>query len=270
MALAQQPTGLLIPLYSYPAHIHQNPTYNRLIVLKRQYPTVPCCVIVNPASGPGEALDENYRKAIDRLLGAGIYVLGYVSTEYGNRDAARVLADFEQWRRLYPHVQGMFLDEMSNAVDPAMVAKYADYTRQAHAAGYWPVFANPGAETPEPYFQAPAADVIVIHEAKEAPTQAKLHGDYFGGYSDYPPHTRGVLLYGRDEWNQADFDLIREYVRWVYVTEGKFEQPTDNPWDGLSRHTEQMSEQLARPSTSFRTRYPERKTCDSLSSTYQQ
>ena len=102
LARATQPTGLLIPLYSYPAHVHQNETFNRLIALKRKYPTVPCCVIVNPASGPGEAVDENYRKAIDRLYGAGCYLAGYVSTEYGDRDAAAVTVDLERWHTLYP------------------------------------------------------------------------------------------------------------------------------------------------------------------------
>ena len=128
-----------------------------------------------------------------------------------------------------------------------MVAKYAGYTHAAHAAGYWPVFANPGTDTPEPYFQAPAADVIIIHEAGEAPTEAKLRGDYFGGYADYPPHTRGVLLYNQSEWRAAEFDRLREYVRWVYVTDGVYRDASDNPWDDISRHTERMLQELSQP-----------------------
>src|SRR5687768_7785359 len=68
---AQQPTGILVPLYLYPEHIHQNATYNKLMDLKRRFERVPIWVIVNPASGPGKQVDANYTKAIDRLAGSG-------------------------------------------------------------------------------------------------------------------------------------------------------------------------------------------------------
>ena len=57
------------------------------------YREVPFWVIVNPASGPGEAVDANYTKAIDRLIGAGCVVLGYVPTDYGR-------APFEQVEKI--------------------------------------------------------------------------------------------------------------------------------------------------------------------------
>lgn len=59
---AQERTGLLVPMYIYPADIHTNFAYNRLIDLKRRYETVPIWVILNPASGPGEKVDANYTK----------------------------------------------------------------------------------------------------------------------------------------------------------------------------------------------------------------
>ena len=80
---------MLVPLYVYPADVHTNPAYNRLMDLKRRYETVPMWVIVNPASGPGERVDANYTKAIDRLRGAGCVVLGYVTTSYGKRTRPR-------------------------------------------------------------------------------------------------------------------------------------------------------------------------------------
>src|SRR5687768_10432883 len=67
LQLSRQPTGLLIPLYVYPADIHTNAAYNKLIALKRAHLRVPVIAIVNPASGPGEGdvVDANYTKAID-------------------------------------------------------------------------------------------------------------------------------------------------------------------------------------------------------------
>ena len=99
MALAQQPTGLLIPLYLYPADIHTNATYNRLIALKLAHPRVPICVILDPADGPGMQPDGNYKQAALRLSGAGCVVLGYVSTRYAKQPLDQVKADIEKYVR---------------------------------------------------------------------------------------------------------------------------------------------------------------------------
>src|SRR5436190_7069951 len=168
---AQERTGLLVPLYVYPADIHTNRVYNRLIDIKRRYATVPFWVIVNPASGPGNAIDANYTKAIDRLQGAGCVVLGYVTTSYGKRPAADVHADIDRWLKMYPRTQGIFFDEMIYE-DTEAAAKYqAALNRYAREAGCWPTVANPGAETPGRYFAADAADVIVVHEGNEWPDE---------------------------------------------------------------------------------------------------
>lgn len=238
-----QPTGLLIPLYIYPADVHTNEAWNRLIDLKLEHPTVPVCAIVNPASGPGERRDANYVKAIDRLQGAGIIVVGYVSTEYARRTKQQVEQDIERWGELYPRVNGLFLDEMTNDVEGAgadHIAHYADLTRFGHDAGYWPVIANPGTATPGPYFDAPAADIIVIHEGDRFPDEQTLKGDYFGGNADYPPFTRGGLVHSLGDWDEAGFMALTKYTRWVYVTDDVYQSPADNPWDSLSGHLELM------------------------------
>jgi hypothetical protein len=247
---AQERTGVLVPLYAYPANVHTNRVYNRLIDLKRRYETVPFWVIVNPASGPGNAVDANYTKAIDRLLGAGCVVLGYVTTSYGKRPAADVQADIDRWLKLYPRTQGIFFDEMIYE-DTDAAAKYqAALNRYARDVGCWPTVANPGAETPGRYFAADAADVIVVHEGKDWPDEARLKGDYFGGYSDYPPFTRAVLVHSQSEFDPQPLQMVRRYARWVYVTEVRYvpnDPQADNPWDMLSKHLDAVCEQLARP-----------------------
>ena len=254
MALVNQPTGLLVPLYQYPANIHRNEAFNRLIDLKKTHATVPVCVIVNPANGPGEeALDPNYVKAIDRMRGAGIVTLGYVSTRLGQQPLDQVLKDISLWKTRSAKINGIFLDEMTNDDVAAHVDYYAKATQVAHKTGFWPVFSNPGAPTPEPYFQRPAADVIVIHENDSFPTEEMLRGDYFGGYADYPPFTRAVLVHSFKTFDRAKFTMTRKYVRWVYVTHDRFDSkadpndPKNNPWDELSLHLETMFEELSRP-----------------------
>jgi hypothetical protein len=245
---AQERTGVLVPLYAYPADVHTNPTYNRLIELKRRFETVPFWVILNPASGPGKAVDANYAKAIDRLNGAGCVVLGYVTTSYAKRPEAEVRADIDRWGKLYPRVRGIFFDEMTYE-DTEAGAKYqASLNRHAHETGWWPTVANPGADTPGRYFEAEAADVIVVHEGDAWPAEQRLKGDYFGGYADHPPFTRGVLVHSQAALDEQALAMVRQYARWVYVTEGVF-KPGDpklaNPWDRLSAHLEATCRALA-------------------------
>ncbi|MSR56945.1 MAG: hypothetical protein EXS05_04655 [Planctomycetaceae bacterium] len=251
-AQSQQPTGLLIPLYSYPAHIHRNAAFNTVIDLKKSYPTVPVCVIVNPANGPGEGeLDANYVKAIDRLYGAGVVTLGYVSTRYAQQPPRQVQHDIAAWKTRYPRVNGIFFDEMANADEASNVNYYVTATRTAHDAGFWPVFANPGAATPEPFFARQAADVFVVHETEAFPTEESLRGDYFGGYADYPPFTRSVLVHSQKNFDRAKFAMISKQTRWVYVTHDQFDakgdsnDPRNNPWDEVSEYLETMFRELS-------------------------
>lgn len=244
---AQERTGLLVPLYVYPADIHTNKVYNRLIDLKRRYETVPMWVILNPASGPGKEIDANYTKAIDRLQGAGCVVLGYVSTSYGKRSAPDVQAEIAAWLKMYPRTQGIFFDEMIYE-DTAAGAKYqAALNTYAHDAGCWPTVGNPGADTPGRYFAAEAADVIVIHEGDNWPDEKRIHGDYFGGYSDYPPFTRAVLVHSLAKFDPKPLAMVRKYARWVYVTDDPYrvnDPQADNPWDTLSKHMEALCVEL--------------------------
>lgn len=249
MALANQPTGLLVPLYLYPANVHTNAAYNRLMELKLSHPRTPVCVIVNPASGPGAKADGNYKYAIRRLRGAGCVVLGYVSTRYAKQPLDEVKADILKWRELYETVDGVFLDEQTSDDEQAHLEYYEQATRFAHERGYWPVFANPGAPQVEPYFQRPTADVIVIHENAHFPEEADLRGDYFGGYADYPPYRRAALVHSMAELDREKLASMIRLTRWIYVTDDRYlpgEKGADNPWDSLSRHTPALFEALER------------------------
>jgi len=257
--LAQQPTGILIPLYSYPANIHRNAAFNAVIDLKLTYPTVPVCVILNPANGPGDPeLDPNYVKAIDRLHGAGVVILGYVSTYFAQEPLDKVTKDIGLWKTRAPRVNGIFLDEMTNDDAANHLDYYIKATAIAHEAGFWPVVSNPGAPTPEPYFKRGAADVIVVHENEEFPTEEAMRGDYFGGYADYPPFTRAVLVHSYKTFDHAKFNMIRKYARWVYVTHDRFDakadpnDPENNPWDEISQHLETMFKELSQPISNAR------------------
>jgi len=241
---SQERTGVLVPMYIYPSDIHKNPVFNRLMEVKLRHETVPMWVILNPASGPGEHVDANYSKAIDRLRGAGCLVLGYVSTSYGKRRESDVRKEIDQWLKMYPGIHGIFFDEMIYE-DTEVASKFqTSLTQYAHDKGCWPVVANPGADTPGRYFASGAADVIIIHEGDSWRKEERLKGDYFGGYSDYPPSTRGVLLYSQPKLDLAALRMVRKYVRWVYITDA-VNRPGGNPWAQLSKHLEDICDVLA-------------------------
>jgi len=248
-ANALQRTGVLVPLYVYPANIHTNAVYNRLIDLKRRHETLPMWVIVNPATGPGMEIDANYTKAIDRLQGAGCMTLGYVGTSYGKRTADEVKRDIDLWLKLYPKTHGVFFDEVKNEDSDSAVNHQLEMSKHARNRGCWPIVANPGTDVPERYFKANAADVFVIHEGNHWPKEERLKGDYFGGYSDYPPWTRGLLLHSQTTFDSKALKTARKYCRWVYITEAPFRAGNPkaaNPWERLSSHLEATCEALAR------------------------
>jgi hypothetical protein len=107
--------------------------------------------------------------------------------------------------------------------------------------------ANPGAPTPERYFADEVADVIVVHEGADYPTEEVLKGDYFGGNADYPPWMRAAIVHSRPTFEPDEFSLIKKYTRWVYVTDDVFrDAKADNPWDRTSAYLEQMFVELER------------------------
>lgn len=228
--------GLLVPLYVYPADVVRNRQWNTLIALKRKYPRVPVCAIVNPASGPGETVDPNYTLGIRRLRSAGIVTLGYISTSYAKIDAGAVRRDIDRWQSMYPLVNGIFFDEMSSQPGNGRIEHYVGLTRDAHERGYWPVFANPGTLIHEEYFAQNAADVFVIHEGAQVPS-----GDVLAKLEQTPCTQLGVLVHGQSSFDEAAARRLAAYARWLYITEDTLKP---NPWDVVSRHCDPLLRML--------------------------
>jgi len=194
-------------------------------------------------SGPGKDRDSNYTTAINRLVGAGCVVLGYVSTSYGKRGEVDVQKDIDQWASLYPRVHGIFFDEMIYEDTPAAAEYQGNLRRYATEKGFWPTVGNPGANTPARYFAAKTADVIVIHEGNAWPKEDRLRA-----YSDHPPFTRALLLHSQEKLDAEALRMARRNVRWVYVTERAFragDPKAANPWDRLSKHFDELCKLLA-------------------------
>jgi hypothetical protein len=153
---ALRPTGVLFPLYIYPGDncvgwdsvisgyveiFDSKSTQVHYIPRITSQSTIQFYIVVNPASGPGapgSQPDANYQACTARLRTTGtaagnVQILGYVSTQYANREQASVLADistFSAWKSDYKP-EGIFFDEVNATTDH--LAQYQNFVSQARS-----------------------------------------------------------------------------------------------------------------------------------------
>jgi hypothetical protein len=145
--------SLLIPLYVHPA---EDPgAWHRLIrAAAHTYG-----VVLNPASGPGNAPDPAFASVASALREAGARLLGYVDTDYGARDPAEVADEVRRHREWYA-ADGCFLDRVTAAPDG--LAACRRLVRSSRRLGAATVVLNPGVH-PAPGY-ARLADLTVTFE----------------------------------------------------------------------------------------------------------
>ncbi|MGA5494972.1 spherulation-specific family 4 protein [Streptomyces cinereoruber] len=145
--------SLLIPLYVHPA---EDPdAWHRLITgAAHTY-----AVVLNPASGPGDAPDPAFVAAARALRSAGARLLGYVDTDYGMRDADAITEEALRHREWYG-VDGCFLDQTTAGRDGLPACRRT--VRSLRREGISPVVINPGVHPAPGYVRL--ADLTVTFE----------------------------------------------------------------------------------------------------------
>ena len=103
-------TEILVPAYFYPSSDPNLSFWDEMTAAASQ---VNITAIMNPNSGPSNAVNADYTAAVGAFRAAGGKVVGYVSTQYGARDESAVLADVNAYKNFYT-IDGIFLDEMHN------------------------------------------------------------------------------------------------------------------------------------------------------------
>ena len=116
-------------------------------------------VILNPASGPGSEPDPVFYLPLAKLHRAGVTVLGYVDTGYGQRPIQQALADFGLFLRWYG-VTGVCFDRVSVSAED--LDRYAALSRIAREMGAGTVLFNHGAHPLAAY--AEHADLLGTFE----------------------------------------------------------------------------------------------------------
>ncbi|MGY0019397.1 spherulation-specific family 4 protein [Streptomyces sp. cg35] len=144
---------LLVPLYVHPA---TDPgAWQALVVAAPQL----YGVVLNVTDGPGRAPDPAFAAASRALREAGVRVLGYVDTAYGEREPGPVTDDVSRHRDWYG-VDGCFLDRV--APGRGDLRRTRRLVRSARDEGASTVVLNPGVHPASGY--AGAADLLVTFE----------------------------------------------------------------------------------------------------------
>jgi len=153
---------LLIPMYIYPSP--KSIEWRKLIDFKKVYPDSNITTIVNPDNGHFTKLDSNYKQIIQKLVDANITVLGYVHTNYGERDIDDVTSDIDAWKQFYGDlgVDGIFFDEA--ATDNKHLEYYTKLSKYTREKGFARVVLNPGTGVDDGYIKAGIANIIVDYE----------------------------------------------------------------------------------------------------------
>ncbi|OXV07814.1 hypothetical protein Egran_04418 [Elaphomyces granulatus] len=162
---------VFLPLYIYPVPGAWDPLDHVI----NQYPSLGFTVVINPDSGPGggPTPDVNYTREITKLsIRRNVRLLGYVPTNYANRDISDVYQDIQTYANwptagLNPTlaVHGIFFDETPQQYDDASMTYLRDLTRAVkRKGGLGPdnfVVHNPGAVPDSRYLETADSTVIL-------------------------------------------------------------------------------------------------------------
>jgi hypothetical protein len=223
--------GSIIPLYSWPTDVNGNvvPDWNTVASEHQRWPAIAVIPIVNNQNGPGPSLDPNWTKGIDVLINGGCKVAGYVYTQYGRRQIAKVEKDISNWKAWYPQITTLFLDQMSNK--KGNESYYSTLTSYAKSHGFDFVIGNPGTATVPSYIGT--VDAMVIYENTGVPTS------FSSWQASYSPNDFATLSYSvsSSSFPSSQVTANKASVAYQYVTD---DGPDGNPWDELSTYLDTL------------------------------
>jgi len=153
---SSEPLKVLVPLYVDPGS-----AWDELITAANS--GVPIIAIINPNSGPDSSgPDSSYVTYMQKLTTAGIEMLGYVHTSYGDRSISDVTTDINTYATKYTGLKGIFIDEAS-----ASASEISYYTQVYNAvtshSGYANVILNPGTQ-PDQGYLAISTNIMIFED----------------------------------------------------------------------------------------------------------
>ena len=225
--LIEASTGIMVALYFDPQFL----LWDSLIDLKNQYPNVNVLAVINPHNGPGDFKDTTYATEVLKLQSAGITVLGYTFTNYGQRDINLIFQDINKYTLWY-NVDGIFFDEVANFGQEEDLKTLDDY---ANAKGASFTMGNPGTDIPPSYIGM--MDNYIIYENKGLPDLNSIEERY----SELDKEHFSVTSYGVMDFDSNYITALSEFVQYIYITNDDM----PNPYDTFSIHLARLGQQQA-------------------------
>ena len=223
--------NIMLPLYIYPNHWDTaNYIWDDIAAANAQVPTV---AIVNPNSGPVSPPNADYVQGMTDLADGSVKMIGYVATDYANRDIDVVKAEIDIYADEYSvWLTGIFFDEGSSSA--ADIDYYTEIYDYVHAiAGFDMVVTNPGTPPDELYLSTPATDVSVTFESFGSNWMAYTPPSYVWSYQ---PERFAMLAHTTASSADMETYLDRAGFRnsqYVYITDQAF---ATDPWDDLATY----------------------------------
>jgi hypothetical protein len=234
--------GIIVPLYTQPI----DGSWNELISAKESNPGVPVTAIINPDSGPGGMASQAYANGIAQLRAAGIKVVGYVATGYGEIPIGAIEAQVQSYASWYK-LDGIFFDEMANSNGTGACATactlqqyYKDLVSFANNLGLTITIGNPGTSI-DPTLEGIMTVLIIYENVGSAATSAIQSSTAGYNRSDFGYISIGVGL------NETLAKSYSNYVGWIYMTDYCTGQSVTvcNPYDGLPSYFGSLVSDLA-------------------------
>ena len=215
---------VLVPAYFYPSGPGLKAWQNLIEAASK----INIVAVANPSSGPGDQRNPDYYRIIQSASGKGIRIVGYVSTNYGNRPLVDVQKDIDRWVEYYPKLHGFFIDQQSsNAEEVPFYLKIRDHARLKIKDAL--VITNPGTMCDESYFARSVSDVTCIFAGFEGLDQLKPPLSL----KQYSPSRFAALAYQIPDtkaMRQVIKDAIIKRIGYLYISNSP---KCDNPWAEL-------------------------------------
>jgi Spherulation-specific family 4 len=224
---------VLLPLYIYPNWYDKNKyAWKQVIAAAKK---VSIIAIINPNSGPNNASpNTDYQQGIKDLHQAGIKIVGYVPSNYSNRDIQAVKTDIDLYTK-YFKVDGIFIDEAASSTEKAIYYQQLYQYIKSKSTNY-NVIINPGVNLEETYISQGVADTIVTFENYQKNWSSYAPSKYQKNYSSQKfaalVHTTANRKLMKSTLDRA----IKNNLGYIYITNDSTNTPNKNPWDTLPEY----------------------------------
>ncbi|MGI0020392.1 MAG: spherulation-specific family 4 protein [Nitrososphaera sp.] len=252
IANAASSNTLLVPLYSWPVKYINgqrmlSDSWQTLYNTASANPNLRIMMILNPDNGnfglgSGLLTQEQMASAqanpdilwaAQKMQSAGVVITGYVYTDYAARDSEICKQRIDLYKRLYGTI-GIHFDQMSNVAGNE--SYYSNLDAYVKSTGMTFTMGNPGTSSPESYVGT--VNTIIVYENKGLPTISTLQARTFNG--KYDKNNFGAIPHTVARYDATWVAQAREVTGYIYVTNDRM----PNPWDTLSRYTNQLSRDL--------------------------